>query len=311
MKKRQAEEAEERRLAEEQRKQQEQGKRKKHKCIQFMSRDSLAPCVYNEDAIIVQPTVDMGLAKLLLKGGMEVLGATDVLDCFKNPSLGKCTLAAAGVLPVGKLKLLKKGAEGIEDIAKSSRAGRVIKCATCFLAGTKILMADASAKSIESVKIGDRVVSTDPATGKTEQQEVSDLIITDYDKSFNELDIATDRGANYSPPHKSTPSGPRRKKKWVEASDLRAGMTLQTADGSAAAVQSNTPFTKRARTYNLTVDSLHTYYVFAGHTPVLVHNDILWSPRILHGFGLGHEGSASTRWFRRGSRVRQRDWNWR
>ncbi|WP_084742834.1 hypothetical protein [Amycolatopsis australiensis] len=27
------------------------------------------------------------------------------------------------------------------------------------------------------------------------------------------------------------------------------------------------------RTYNLTVDRVHTYFVFAGETPVLVHND--------------------------------------
>lgn len=31
-------------------------------------------------------------------------------------------------------------------------------------------------------------------------------------------------------------------------------------------------FTKHARAYNLTVDDLHTYYVLAGETPVLVHN---------------------------------------
>ncbi|MFI6682440.1 polymorphic toxin-type HINT domain-containing protein [Streptomyces sp. NPDC050485] len=272
--KRQAEEAEERRLAEEQRKQQEQSKPKTHECIQFASRDSLAPCRYDENAVIVVPTTDPALAKLLLQGGMEVLGVNDLLDCVNDPTIGKCALAVAGVLPVGKLKLLKKAADGVEDIAEASRASRIIKCATCFLAGTKVLMADKSAKNIESVKIGDRVVSTDPISGKTEQQEVSDLIITDYDKSFNKLTIATDRGSELLTATREHPFWSPSESKWVEADSLQRGMTLKTADGSAAEVQSNTSFTERARTYNLTVDSLHTYYVFAGHTPVLVHNEV-------------------------------------
>jgi prophage maintenance system killer protein len=49
-------------------------------------------------------------------------------------------------------------------------------------------------------------------------------------------------------------------------------MTLLTDEGHTVIVTGNRPFTKHARTYNLTVDGLHTYYVLAGATPVLVHN---------------------------------------
>ena len=49
-------------------------------------------------------------------------------------------------------------------------------------------------------------------------------------------------------------------------------MTLRTVDGSTVTVKGNRPFSQSARTYNLTVESLHTYYVLAGETPVLVHN---------------------------------------
>ncbi|MFI0506915.1 polymorphic toxin-type HINT domain-containing protein [Streptomyces albogriseolus] len=59
---------------------------------------------------------------------------------------------------------------------------------------------------------------------------------------------------------------------WVEARNLAAGMTLRTPDGTTIRVLSNRAYTKHARTYNLTVDDLHTYYVLAGATPVLVHN---------------------------------------
>jgi hypothetical protein len=49
-------------------------------------------------------------------------------------------------------------------------------------------------------------------------------------------------------------------------------MTLLTDEGDTVIVSGNRAFTKYARTYNLTVDDLHTYYVLAGETPVLVHN---------------------------------------
>ncbi|MFF4061039.1 hypothetical protein ACFYZ8_36850 [Streptomyces sp. NPDC001668] len=53
----------------------------------------------------------------------------------------------------------------------------------------------------------------------------------------------------------------------------RGGRTV-TRGGFATAktVRANRSFGGTARTHNLTVDDLHTFYVFAGRTPVLVHN---------------------------------------
>ncbi|MEU9625187.1 hypothetical protein, partial [Streptomyces sp. NPDC048155] len=42
--------------------------------------------------------------------------------------------------------------------------------------------------------------------------------------------------------------------------------------GKPLLIKANRPFIKHVRTYNLTVDGLHTYYVLAGATPILVHN---------------------------------------
>jgi hypothetical protein len=49
-------------------------------------------------------------------------------------------------------------------------------------------------------------------------------------------------------------------------------MTLRTADGTTVEIEGNRSYEQSALTYNLTVEELHTYYVFAGNTPVLVHN---------------------------------------
>ncbi|GGT22526.1 hypothetical protein GCM10010286_55110 [Streptomyces toxytricini] len=142
----------------------------------------------------------------------------------------------------------------------------------CFLAGTKVEMADGTTKNIEDVQLGDEVLAADPRSGETGKRPVTRLIVTENDKHFNKLSIATPEGiteltATYEHPFWS-PS----ENAWLEAADLRPGMTLQTSDGTTAILTANHPFTQHAKTYNLTVADLHTYYVLAGATPVLVHN---------------------------------------
>jgi hypothetical protein len=53
---------------------------------------------------------------------------------------------------------------------------------------------------------------------------------------------------------------------------LRPGDRLQSLGGQTAIIVSVRSNIERTVTYNLTVDALHTYYVEAGNTPVLVHN---------------------------------------
>lgn len=57
----------------------------------------------------------------------EVLGLNDARDCIKDPSIGKCALAAMSILPVGKLKALKSLGK-IDDIVEATRVGKLAKC---------------------------------------------------------------------------------------------------------------------------------------------------------------------------------------
>lgn len=166
-------------------------------------------------------------------------------------------------------------------------------CTKCFLAGTEILLADGTTEDIEDIELGDKVQATDPETGETGPREVTRLILTEDDKHFNELSIATDDGiekltATYEHPFWS-PS----ERDWIEAGDLKSDMTLLTDEGDTVIVTGNRAFTKHARTYNLTVDDLHTYYVLAGKTPVLVHNSNCSSNAKILGDNL--EASGVTR----------------
>ncbi|MFG2149532.1 LamG-like jellyroll fold domain-containing protein [Streptomyces sp. NPDC048696] len=58
---------------------------------------------------------------------------------------------------------------------------------------------------------------------------------------------------------------------FVEAKDLHEGDVLQTPTGTAEVTDVRL-FHANTTTYDLTVGDLHTYYVVAGGTPVLVHN---------------------------------------
>ncbi|MFF4573532.1 polymorphic toxin-type HINT domain-containing protein [Streptomyces sp. NPDC001410] len=149
------------------------------------------------------------------------------------------------------------------------RAG---KCNQCFLAGTKVLLADQSSKNIEDIRVGDEVWATDPETGEFGPRKVTRLIITEDDKHFNDLTVKTPTGERHLTATYEHPFWVPELGQWVRAGDLTAGMHLRKPDGSTVEVKANRAFSARARTYNLTVEDLHTYYALAGATPILVHN---------------------------------------
>ncbi len=210
--------------------------------------------------------------------------------CAKNPGLNSHCAWAATDIPMAKalksLKLLKGS-----KVKKADDAVEGITCTRCFLAGTDVLMASGATKHIEDVEVGDQILATDPETGETGPRQVTQLIITEDDKHFNELSIATPDGITQLTATHEHPFWSPSEHDWIAAGKLTAGMTLRTDTGDTVIVTSNRAFTRHARTYNLTVDDLHTYYVLAGETPVLVHNSgpgcgSIWidSNRIPHHF---------------------------
>ncbi|MPY62785.1 polymorphic toxin-type HINT domain-containing protein [Streptomyces spongiae] len=165
-------------------------------------------------------------------------------------------------------KLVKNSGKKAAKEVEAPKTG----CTKCFLAGTDVEMADGSTKDIEDVEVGDEVLATDPETGETGPRKVTHLIITEDDKHFNELSIATDDGIEQLTATYEHPFWSPSEQAWIEAGDLTAGMALLTDEGDTVVVTGNRAYSDHVRTYNLTVGDLHTYYVLAGTTPVLVHN---------------------------------------
>ncbi|WP_405762038.1 ricin-type beta-trefoil lectin domain protein [Streptomyces sp. NBC_00045] len=156
--------------------------------------------------------------------------------------------------------------------------GKALERGLChsFPPGTETLMADGSHKKIEDVEVGDEVIATDPETGESYKKTVLDTIRTEDDKDFTDLTVATEDGPASIVATDTHPFWVPELKEWVNAGDLKVGDWLRTSAGSHVQITALKRYTKRQRTHDLTIADLHTYYVLAGQTPVLVHNSNGW-----------------------------------
>ncbi|MFC5766753.1 RHS repeat-associated core domain-containing protein [Actinacidiphila bryophytorum] len=150
---------------------------------------------------------------------------------------------------------------------------------TChsFLAQTPVAMASGDPKAISDLKVGDAVQATDPQTGLTRPEKVQKVIVTHTDEEFTDLTLTTDDAHPNAPPaHLTTtwhhPFWDATHHRWTEAHALTPGTHLRRPDGTTATVTTVRNYHRQAVTYDLTVTDLHSYYVLAGTTSVLVHN---------------------------------------
>ncbi|MET8506659.1 RHS repeat-associated core domain-containing protein [Streptomyces sp. NPDC004787] len=196
---------------------------------------------------------------------------------------GEAAWGLGAAIPIGGdiAQALRKGGKWIKKMLrlgeKRSKGWDVVtECLTgnhSFVAGTKVLLADGTTKKIEDVELGDRVAVTDPETGEATIREVAGTIVTEDDKHFVDLTFKTKGDATETLTSTTThPFWVTSGEQWVEAGDLKPGMTLRTPSDEEVVVDGVRDFGERQRTYDLTITGIHTYYVLAGETPVLVHN---------------------------------------
>ncbi|WP_338683447.1 RHS repeat-associated core domain-containing protein [Streptomyces acidiscabies] len=172
-----------------------------------------------------------------------------------------------------------RSGSGKEDSGSgNSSSEAAASCTTnSFTPDTRVLTADGTTKAIKDVKVGDKVLATDPETGETRVETVTReikgkgvkhlvkvIIDTDGDKGTKTADVTATDGHPFWVPELG---------EWIDATDLRAGELLRTGAGTLVQISAVERWTALDETvHNLTVSSLHTYYVLAGATPVLVHN---------------------------------------
>jgi hypothetical protein len=170
------------------------------------------------------------------------------------------------------LRTLNVDAEALAGIERSARLTEELRTAcrtNSFPGSTEVLMADGSHRPISQVGVGDLVRSMDPATGQLWSRQVTDTFKHDTQRL---VDITVADGG------KLTSTAGHRfyvvDRGWTLASALHVGDRLRTPDGSVrpvTALLDRSGLSRRA-VYDLTVGDLHTFFVLAGTTPVLVHN---------------------------------------
>ena len=225
--------------------------------------------------------------------GWHFFGTT-AADYYKELiSQGLQIAALDGVFKLGEL-LIGKGIPALLDAASASaKAGDIptaiaddqkalddaeaaLKCAAnSFVGTTPILMADGTSKPIDQVKIGDKIANNlpgaDPGT-KDQTHTITAIHITYTDHDYTDVTINTGHGPATIAGTAHHPYWDQTTHAWTDANQLHPGDQLQATDGHAATILALRDYTTTTVTYNLTIDTLHTYYVVAGSTPVLVHN---------------------------------------
>ncbi|MEW2521968.1 polymorphic toxin-type HINT domain-containing protein [Actinacidiphila alni] len=233
----------------------------------------------------------------------EVSGLSDITSCVTTGDAESCVWAAAtvaGLLAGGAGAVAARSAKAgrmaveAEKLANGARkvqhaaedVGDAVDCvntvtalasANSFAAGTKVLMADGSTKPIEDVRPGDRVKATDPTTGKSAGDEVTDTITGRGTKQMVELTVDTDGPKGHATgtltATKGHPFWSPNLHKWLQAGQLKPGQWLRTSTGAWVQITATRAWTQSATVFNLTVDRAHTFFVAVGAASALVHNE--------------------------------------
>ncbi|MFE9412978.1 polymorphic toxin-type HINT domain-containing protein [Streptomyces sp. NPDC006704] len=172
--------------------------------------------------------------------------------------------SSVGNLAVGAVEAEVGGGGGV---------GSLFRRACSFSPETPVLLESGEAKPIGEVQVGDSVVAADPKTGiKVGGREVEATLVH-HDDDLIDLDIRDVSGVPHTIHTTSEhPFWDSSAGEWVSAGKLGPGKALTTDEGKRVTILAVRAAHGAADMYNLTVGDLHTYYVLAGNTPVLVHN---------------------------------------
>lgn len=161
--------------------------------------------------------------------------------------------------------------EGSDGSLRGEGSGGGSKCS--FSPDTPVLMAKGKTKPIGKIKPGDKVEAADPTTGEDKGSRMVQHVWINHDNDL--LDVAINTGHGRTEIIHTTSNHPfydATTHTWTPAGNLKPGDRLASVHHQPATVASVHTTPGAANRYNLTVQQLHTYYVLAGETPVLVHN---------------------------------------
>lgn len=208
------------------------------------------------------------------QNGRYAWGTANAVLAITDVFLVKSLFMAGGKYVVGLVA--RKGVqEGGELAAKEVATKAADECASgvcigagsCFGAGTPVATPEGD-RPIETIAVGDVVVSRDPETGETSYRTVVETFVHE-DRSIVDIAISLDGHDEHvvaTPEHPFYVVGDG----FIRVDELNPGDTIETATGSTARISSLQTLPTLTRVYNFEVDGDHTYFV--GESHVWVHN---------------------------------------
>jgi hypothetical protein len=194
----------------------------------------------------------------MIQGNMAALGPKlnvwEMLGLILSPAI-----VAVGVVMAPAV------AEAAEENGALRFAAR--SCLNSFTADTPVLMADHKEKPIADVKVGDKVLATDPETGRTQPRAVTALIRHTGKHTMVDLTLSDGSTITTTDHH---PFWDATTRTFTDAIDLHIGDHVLRDRGESLMITGEHVYDRSLTAYNLQIDGIHTYYV--GTTPVLVHN---------------------------------------
>ncbi len=239
-------------------------------------------------------------------GGFAGKAASAAIGKLATTSAGKVVAGALGKA-AGKARAALGKAGGAADEAAEGAAAKASARAAAksggkpragsgsprgcssFVAGTMVKLADGSTKAIEKIKPGEKVLATDPLTGRTAPQPVVAAFTGVAYLNLVQITVDTDgRKGDATAVILATEHHlfwDTKDRTWVRAEDLTTADRLRTPGGRSLSVVTTTPRAAHPPVHDLTVANTHTYYVLAGTKPVLVHNcgKRIYQPNPKHG----------------------------
>ncbi|NUT53402.1 MAG: hypothetical protein HOV94_39870 [Saccharothrix sp.] len=240
----------------------------------------IAEAIFRAGKAVVTFFQEIKWARAIIQGAEKAAEAAKAAAAAAAKAAAEKAAKARAVAEEAAKKAAAKAAERAKDKAAKAKAATK-KPARCveedkphsFVAGTRVLLSDGTTRSIEQIKPGEMVRVGVAHTARAAEQQVTRVIRTDHDKSFVKLSIRDENGVPRSlTTTENHPFWSVNADRWVDAGQLRSGDLLRTSAGTSVQIDAVQSHTAHRRTYDLTVDEDHTYYVLAGATALLVHN---------------------------------------
>jgi RHS repeat-associated protein len=188
-------------------------------------------------------------------------GLLEFLPVFYGAMLAAAAAPELAGLGGGEATVTEEGSSAVGDAAES--------CLNSFPAATAVLLASGKKLAIGKIKPGVKVEATDPYTGQTAARRVARVIVHSGLHAMVALTLAggsTLAATAHHPFYDAT------SRTFTTASRLHVGERLLEPSGRQIPITGIRNYQEALTAYNLEITGIHTYYIFARTTAVLVHN---------------------------------------